>query len=120
MSAIPAPVGVPAESTLPNAIAPENQVKMIVIGSGGRAPQIAQWAANVAQNAIQPSGFNARKAIWITDPAAVAADLNPIVPAPYPTIVVLKRDNTISGQETDDGDNIDEGEIELMYLKAGA
>jgi hypothetical protein len=117
---MPAPKRVPEESSLPEAIAPQNQVKMIVIGSDGRAPQIAEWAAGVAQNAVQPSGFNARMAIRIAEPAAVAGDLNAIVPPPYPTVIVLKRDNSISGEETDDGDNIDEALLELMYLKAEA
>src|SRR3954466_3400108 len=95
---------VPQESTLPNAIEPNDQVKMIVIGGTKRAKQIAGIADVAALRAVQPSGFTARKVIWVIDPVAAANDLNAIVPQPFPTIVVLNRDNTINDQlsETDD------------------
>lgn len=117
---MPAPIRVPEDSSLSDAVAPKNQVKMIVIGSGGRCPQIAEWAGQVADNAQQPGGFNARRPIWIADPAAVAAELTLIVQEPYPTVVVLNRDDSMSGEVTDDGNNIDPAVLELMYLQAGA
>ncbi len=117
---MPTSLRVPEDVSLSDALAPQNQVKMIVIGSSGRCPQIAEWAGQVADNAQQPGGFNARRPIWIADPASVAAELNAIVQEPYPTVLVLNRDNSVSGQITDDGDNIDPTVLEMMYLQAGA
>lgn len=117
---MPAPIRVPEDDTLSDAIAPQNQVKMIVIGSEDRCPQIAEWAGQVADNAKQPGGFNARRPIWITDPASVSAELTLIVKEPYPTVLVLNRDDSVSGQITDDGDNIDPAVLDFMYLQAGS
>jgi hypothetical protein len=115
------PKSVPQDCSLAIAIGAPDVVKMLIIGRGGRAEQIAGWAAKIAENAQQPGGFNARCAVWITDVAGDdTATLETLVQQPYPTVAVLERDNTVSEVITDDGSNIDPIVLEVMYLKAGA
>jgi hypothetical protein len=112
------PVLVPQESSLADAIASTEQVKMVIIGSGGRSAEIAGWAGTLADNALQPSGFNARRAVWVQPPPDPHDPM--FGPAPYPTVAVLDRANALNGVMTDDGSNIDPLTLEVMFLNAGA
>jgi hypothetical protein len=114
------PIRVPQDSNLADAIA--LRVKMLIIGSDGRKPEIAALAAQVAENARQPNGFNPRVAIWITTVTPKEKEvLDPLIgPAPYPDVAVLKRDNSLGDTAKDNGDNLTAAELELMFLDAGA
>jgi hypothetical protein len=112
------PVLVPQDSSLADAIASTTQVKMVLLGSAGRAAQIADWAMQIAGNGLQPSGINVRTVIWI-QAAPVPHDAT-FGPEPYPTVAVLDRSNTLTEAITDDGSNIDPLTLELMFLNAGA
>lgn len=116
------PIRVPTDSSLADAIAPRDKVKMLIIGSDGRKPQIAALAAQVAENARQPNGFNPRVAIWIMtvtpNETAVLDQLK--VLAPYPDVVVLKRDNSLGDTANDNGGSLDAITLEQMFLNAEA
>jgi hypothetical protein len=116
------PIRVPQQCALSEAIAPPDKVKMLVIGGGGRKAGIAARAASVAQNGLQPGGFNARLAIWITRIGkAEGAVLDARVgPRPYPDVAVLRRDNVLSESADNDGDNLDAAQLELFFLDADA
>src|SRR5687767_8058993 len=99
---MPEPKFVPKDCTLAVAIGSPDVVKMLIIGSGDRAEQVATMAAQVAEKAEQAGGFNPRCVIWITE---VAGDdtqtLNELVHEPYPTVAILNRDNTLGSVVTD-------------------
>jgi hypothetical protein len=117
--AVADPIRVPKDSSLTDAIA--LKVKMLIIGSDGKKPEIAELAAKVAEDARQPNGFNARVAIWITEVTSVEREvLDPLFgPAPYPDVAVLKRDNSLGDKAKNNGD-LTAMELDLMFRHAGA
>jgi hypothetical protein len=110
---MPAPVIVPRDKTLDQALS-TGQVYMLIIGSSQRASELAAEAGQLIDR--QESGGCA---VQVTRDDAIGAVLRQeIGETPDPTIVTLKRDGTVVRAVVDDGD-IDRVDLEDMFFEAG-
>jgi hypothetical protein len=114
---MPAPVIVPRDKTLDQALS-TGQVYMLIIGSSRRANELAAEAGEVSDREDFRAAAS-RCAVHVTRDDAIGPALRQeIGETPDPTIVTLKRDGTVVRAVVDDGD-IDRIDLEDMFLEAG-
>ncbi|HXH40220.1 MAG TPA: hypothetical protein VNN08_16440 [Thermoanaerobaculia bacterium] len=112
-----APIIVPRDKTLDQVLS-AGQVSMLIIGSSQRASELAVLAGEISDR-DELGGATPRCAVQVTSDAAVGAALRQeIGETPDPTIVTLKRDGTVVRAVVDDGE-IDQIDLEDMFLEAG-
>jgi hypothetical protein len=112
---MPAPVIVPRDKTLDQALS-TGQVYMLIIGSSPRANELTAEAGRISD---RDGASTIRCAVQVTRDDAIGPVLRQeIGETPDPTIVTLKRDGTVVRAVVDDGD-IDRIDLEDMFIEAG-
>lgn len=103
---------------------PDDKVKMLTIGTGGRKADIAKAADASAANGALPTGFNPRMSTWITkvDDKTAALLKKCGLEAPYPDVATITRGNKVSDKQNDTQppDLTDATYLEVLFLEAGA